>query len=256
MSELVETVLKLLSEQAPAERWAPVLSPDVKFEALRISEKGRDTVAARLGGGNYADLTWARMDRPGVVLFGDPGEARDRGFAVTLEEKDGLITSFSQQGVVVPRSGKGSPMAMDAALRDRFDRALEHGHAMSLCYVDQKGAPHISMRGSIKTLGPDSLGLWARAGSGLTEAVKHNPNVALMFRDPGARATYQIAGRARVAEDEATRKLIYDLSPEIEQRHDFALIGAAIVIDLDLIEGWAGFNAAGQIDPIRLVRER
>jgi hypothetical protein len=226
----------------------------VKFEALRISEKGRDAVAARLGGGNYANLDWARMDRPGIILFGAPNEKRERAFAVTLEVKDGLISKFAQQGVVVPRPQKGSPMVMDGPLRERFDRALERDHAMSLCYVDQKGAPHISLRGSIKTLGPDSFGLWARAGSGLTEAVKHNPNVALLFRDPGTRAMYQISGRARVAEDDATRKQVYDLGDEIERRHDFALIGAAIVIDLDVIEGYAGFTPAGQVEPVRLVR--
>jgi hypothetical protein len=146
-------------------------------------------------------------------------------------------------------------MVMSDALREKFDSALAEKHAIYIAYVDREGRPHLSMRGSILTLSPDSLGLWARAGGGMPDAVAANPQVALFYRDETARATYQLAGRARIAQDEATRRRIYDAMPVVEQRHDFAELGTAIVVDLDLVTGWAGFSASGQIDPVRLVRE-
>jgi hypothetical protein len=113
----------------------------------------------------------------------------------------------------------------------------------------------VSFRGSLLTLGPDCFGLWARAATGIAGAIALNPNVALMYRDPDARATYTLAGRARTASDEATRRRIWDAMPVVEQRHDFAHLGTALVIDLDRVAGQAGYDATGPIDPVHLVRD-
>ncbi|MBT2186650.1 pyridoxamine 5'-phosphate oxidase family protein [Sphingobium nicotianae] len=256
MSDIAETVLSLLQKPSDAAAWAAVLAPDATHEILGGTIEGRDAVAARLGNDLFAQLDWERLDKPGKIVFA--GRARPggtgRSLALTIEGKDGLVTRFCQQMLTPPPSSGGTPMVMSDALRERIDTALAEKHAMYMAYVDKEGRPHLSMRGSILTLGPDSLGLWARAGGGMPEAVADNPNVALFYRDEVARAMYQITGRARIAEDEATRRRIYDAMPVVEQRHDFAEIGTAIVVDLDLVTGWAGFSATGQIDPVRLVR--
>jgi hypothetical protein len=75
-----------------------------------------------------------------------------------------------------------------------------------------------------------------------------------MYRDPAARATYSLAGRARIASDDATRRRIWQAMPVVEQRHDFAHLGTALVIDLDRVAGQAGYDATGPIDPVHLVR--
>ncbi len=105
------------------------------------------------------------------------------------------------------------------------------------------------------TFGPDRFALWARnATSGLASAITANPSVAMLFRDPSQRATYQLRGRAHLATDEETRRAVYDQSALVERQHDFARLGAAIVIELDLIEGWAGFGPQGVVGAIRMVR--
>lgn len=171
-----------------------------------------------------------------------------------IEHRDGLIRRLTQQNKAVPKQ-PATAMKMAPSLRERFDAALANKHAMSITYVDEQGRPHLSLRGSIRTFDDDKLSLWARsADGGLAAAVRTNPAVALLFRDEESRATYQLSGRARVAEDEATRKSVFSAIPAIEQQHDFAMLGAAIIIDLDLVEGYAGLSPMGQVDPVRLVR--
>ena len=58
----------------------------------------------------------------------------------------------------------------------------------------------------------------------------------------------------RVVDEAAERRRIFDASAPAERAHDFAMLGAAVVIDLDRVEGWAGVGPNGQIDPICLVR--
>jgi uncharacterized pyridoxamine 5'-phosphate oxidase family protein len=218
--------------------------------------EGREAVAARLGSDPFTQLDWERMDKPGMIgLAGKPRPGGPgRSLALVIEGEGGLVTRVCQQMLTTPPAAPGTPMVMDAALRERIDTSLANKHAIYIAYVDRNGRPHVSMRGSILTLGPDRLGLWARNGGGMPDAIAHNPHVALMYRDETARATYQIEGRAHVADDAATRRRIFDAMPIPEQRHDFAELGTAIVVELDLVTGWAGFSATGQIDPVRLVR--
>ncbi|MBN8829841.1 MAG: pyridoxamine 5'-phosphate oxidase family protein [Sphingomonadales bacterium] len=256
MSDLAETVLALLRAPGDVAAWAAILAPEATHETLSATIEGREAVAQRLGGEPFAQLDWERMDRPGLILAGKPRPGGPgRSLALTVASEGGLVTRFCQQFLTTPPPSPGTPMMMSEALRARFDTALAEKHAMYIAYVDREGRPHLSMRGSILTLGPDSLGLWARHGGGMPEAIAHNPHVALFYRDEGTRATFQLAGRARIADDEATRRRIFDAMPVVEQRHDFAELGAAIVIDLDLVTGWAGFGPTGAIDPIRLVRQ-
>jgi hypothetical protein len=256
MSDLAETVLALLRGPGDAASWMAVLAPDVTHETLPTTLSGQVVVAKRLAADSFAQLDWVQLDKPDlVVLAGTPRPGgTGRAVALTIGGEGGLVTRVCQQWLTTPPPGAGTPMVMNATLRVRFDTALADKHAMYIAYVDRQGRPHLSMRGSILTLGPDSLGLWARNGGGMAEAVSHNPHVALFYRDEAARATYQIEGRARIAQDVATRRAIYDAMPVVEQRHDFAELGTAIVIDLDLVTGWAGFTPTGPLDPVRLVR--
>lgn len=250
-----DPILTLLAREGSD--WGPLLAEDVVFEALGVTLNGRDSVAARLGSTPFHKLFWKRLERPGFVVSGNPrpGQA-DRGLVVSVAQSDGKITRFSQQNLPLA-ARPDAPMVMDAALRERFDQALAQKHPMSLAYVDEDGRPHLSLRGSIRTFGPDRLCLWARsAEEGLAVAVRSNPHVALLFRDESARATYQLRGRAHVATDEATRSAVFEGCPVIERQHDFARLGAAVIIELDLVEGYAGLGPAGQVDPVRLVRPR
>lgn len=255
MGDVSAKILALLSTPADVASWTALLAADAVYENLAETLEGRDAVVERLQAmSQFATLDWVRMEHPRLVLKGapKPGEG-GRTFVLTFHEGGGLVTRIGQQFFGVPKF-PATRLVMDAALRERIDTALPGKHPMYITYVDAQGRPQMSQRGSIMALGPDSLGLWARAGSGLAVAVRANPQVALVYRDEIARSTYTFAGRARVAEDEATRSAIFEAMAVPEQRHDFARLGSALVIELDSVAGQAGYSATGPIEPVRLVR--
>ncbi len=84
--------------------------------------------------------------------------------------------------------------------------------------------------------------------------VKLNTKGALVYRDEETKATYQLQGRARVTTDPSERQRIYKASAAVEQAHDFAQLGVAMIIDLDRVEGYAGLGVSGQIDRVLMVR--
>jgi general stress protein 26 len=259
---VADAAVALVQSEAGAEAWKAILADDAQFLVLNGEENGADAVAERMASkAKFGHLEWrpeAKRDSSltGHVYKGMPREGtNDRGMCLMFDVAGGKVTRICQQNLeMIPR--EGTPMVMDAALRQRFDNSLADKSAMSLAYVDEEGVPHLSLRGSLRTFGEDKLCMWARISKGgIAKAVRSNPNVALFYRKEDVRATYQLRGRAYVVEDEATRKAIYDGMPKVERDHDFAMLGEAIIIELDLVEGWAGFAPNGLLDPVRLVRE-
>jgi len=258
MADLQERLVILLGQGAAGD-WGPLLAPDAIYENLSETLTGRNAAVARIASMPFAALDWERLHVVGpgadaIILRGTPrAGASGRTFVLTFRTKDGIVTRIGQQFFGLPRQ-PATAMAMDHGLRRRIDGALADQNPIYLTYVDRAGRPQMSLRGSILTLGPDSLGLWARAATNIADAIVANPNVALIYRDPEARATYTLAGRARIAIDEETRDHIWQAMPVQEQRHDFAHLGTALVIDLDRVAGQAGYSATGPIDPVNLVR--
>jgi len=64
-----------------------------------------------------------------------------------------------------------------------------------------------------------------------------NPKLALLYRDSKTRSTLIIQGRGHVETDPAVRDRVYALSPEVEQNHDTAHRGAALLIDVVSVQG-------------------
>lgn len=121
---------------------------------------------------------------------------------------------------------------------ERVDGALAGRKPITVSYVGLDGRPHMSLRGSTHVHGPDKLAIWVRhASGGIVDAIARNPAVGLLYRDSDARTTYVFSGRASVASDDATRKTVFDASPEFERDHDPEQAGVAVVIELDEVKG-------------------
>ena len=115
--------------------------------------------------------------------------------------------------------------------------SLANGTPLLLAAVSPEGKPVLSFRGSVQTYSDDQLGLWARHSQGGTlEAIAANPNVVLVYRSPTT-PVLQFHGRARIANDAAERKRVFENAPEREQAADPERKGAAIIVDLDRVEG-------------------
>jgi len=239
-----------------------LLHPQARYEVLGGQAEGAQAVADQLLAGNNGalarQLDWqAPQAVDGKVrLHGvrRPG-TRDRGLVVTL--------SFSGQSVILvqeqrtpPPPVEARPIVLPEGLRRRIDNALAERHPMLVSHVDPNGQPVLTFRGSVQALGDDQLAMWIRSPEGgFIQSIRANPRIALMYRDEDAKATYQFQGRARVSAEPAQRQAIFDRCHPAERAHDFAMLGVAVVVDLDRVEGYAGLGPMGQVDGIRMLRE-
>ena len=125
-----------------------------------------------------------------------------------------------------------------AHVRTAINGALANQTPMVLAYVDDNGAPSLSLRGSVQVYSPTQLCLWVRnANSGLIRSIRANRPLSLLYRNSVTRTTLIIRGQGKVIDDQDGRRRIFDMAPEVEQRHDTAMTGAAVVIDASTING-------------------
>jgi hypothetical protein len=239
-----------------------LLRPSVRYMALNRDVATAEHVAEELLSGANGELArrleWSPPQSVGTVvrLTGSvrPG-AHDRGLVLTVHfDGDGVVLLQEQR--MPAQAVARRPLSLPQGLKDRIDSALAERHPMLVAHVGPQGQPVISFRGSVQAFSDDQLALWIRAADGgFIRAIRSNPRISLMYRDEQAKATYQFQGRARVCDRAADRQHIFDHSPPAERAHDFAMLGAAVLVDLDRVEGYAGLGPQGQIDPVLLVRE-
>jgi hypothetical protein len=116
--------------------------------------------------------------------------------------------------------------------------ALANNTPMIVAYTDESGAPVLSMRGSTQVFSDTQLSIWVRhANGGMASTLRKNPSMALMYRDPPARTTLTFQGRGHFDDSEEVRNRVFELAPEVEQRHDLGRTGAALIIDIDRLSG-------------------
>jgi hypothetical protein len=130
------------------------------------------------------------------------------------------------------------PLELTDEIADEINGAYESGRPVVVAYVAEDGYPHLSFRGTAQVFGPQELAVWARdPNGGLPTAIAQHPAVSLLYRNPQTRQMYTFYGRARLATDEATKRLVYDRAPEREQEADPERGGVAIVVELERVDG-------------------
>ena len=256
MSAQTDTVAKFLASTKSGQLAADLLTDDVGFQSLNVNQKGKADIVARFKGGNYAEANWAAPEEKGgaVQAVGTlPNQAK---IVLTVHVSGGKINLLQQQGVPGnPR--QATELKIPADLKARIDNALKERHPIMITYVDESGQPNLTFRGSTQVFSDNQLAIWVRNGSGkMIRSIQKNPKVALMYRDEDAKATYMFQGRAHIDSSDAARKKVYDAMAQVERDHDFAHLGVAMIIDLDLVEGYAGLSPRGQINPIRMARAK
>lgn len=239
-----------------------LLQPTARYMVLGQEVGGAERVAGELLAGNNGELArrldWQPPQAAGTqVLVAGVRRAgtRDRGLVVVLTFEGDAIALVQEQRTPAPPA-ETQAIALPEALKRRIDSALAERHPMLVSHVDARGQPVLSFRGSVQVFGDDQLALWVRAAEGgFIQAIGANPRIALMYRDEDAKATYQFQGRARVTGVPQERQRIFERAPAVERAHDFAMLGAAVVVDLDRVEGYSGLGPQGQVDPIRMLRD-
>jgi hypothetical protein len=141
-------------------------------------------------------------------------------------------------------------IALTGEIAERINGALASRKPITVSYVGLDNRPHLSLRGSTHVYATDQIGMWVRnTTGGMVEAIAANPAVGLLYRDPESRTTYVLNGRARVVDDETTRRAVFDATPQVEQDHDPERHGVAVLIDVDEVKG--GTVGGVQVSMIR-----
>jgi hypothetical protein len=140
-----------------------------------------------------------------------------------------------------------TPLTLSDEIKAMVNGALTNGTPLLLAAVSAAGKPVVSFRGSVQTYSDDQLGLWARHSQGGTlEAISANPNVVLVYRSPTT-PVLQFHGRAWITTDAAERTRVFENAPEREQASDPERKGAAVIVDLDRVEGVLRFGPDGPV---------
>jgi Pyridoxamine 5'-phosphate oxidase len=134
-------------------------------------------------------------------------------------------------------------LKLSEQMREAVDSGFGTGKPLAVSYVDEKGAPHLSYRGSTQAYSDTQLAIWVRnPQGGILDAIAKNPAVALIYGnfDPNNRGFMIFHGRAHVDGSEQARKHVYEHAHEFERGRDKDRKGVAVIIDLDSVEGFFG----------------
>jgi hypothetical protein len=147
------------------------------------------------------------------------------------------ISRVEQQLVPAPPP-EPTALRLTDDIKKAVNGALDNQTPMLIAYRDDGERIHLSYRGTVQAYSDDQLALWARdPQAGLPRNMVVHPQVTLFYNDPASRASYMFQGRARIESDPAAREKIFDNSDPREQYMDYHRRGAAIVVDLDRVEG-------------------
>jgi hypothetical protein len=134
------------------------------------------------------------------------------------------------------------PLHLPAEIKTAVDNALADHAPIMAGANDEHDQPYLSLRGSVHIHdngrdADDQIAIWLRNIDGTTwHGVQHNPKIALFYRNPETRLSFQIQGRARIVQDDpALTKRVYDESAEPERRADAEMKGGAMLVDIDRV---------------------
>lgn len=252
-------------EHSAALALAPLLAPDVEYVANGWMAnlpgeqfKGHDAVLRRVTGNwaSTAGIRYARWSAPreecGKVMlaasFDHIGGVAPASVDVQLDfDAGGRISRIEHRNT--PRQPRPTD-TIPPGVKVLVDNALANNTPLCVAYSDENGKPVLSMRGSIQTYSDTQLCAWIRhADGGLTKSIAKNPQMSFAYRD-GTRALLIIEGRGRVETGEDVRRRVFEMIPEVEQNHDPARRGSALIVDVEKIQG---FSTGGE--PVRMARQ-
>ena len=117
--------------------------------------------------------------------------------------------------------------------RAAIDNALTDNYPTMWTSVDAAGQPSSAFFGSAQVMSDHEIGIWMRTPSrGLLARIEQNPKVSMLYRNHTTKFGFQIQGEARRADDEETKRRVYDAAPEAERNGDPERKGTAVVVDV------------------------
>lgn len=233
-------------EASAARTAARHLSPDVLFRRRGRDLIGKEAVVAELTTISpfspvLAKGIWSPAERTGdqVSIAADFGTlgAAPREYRLRFEYDDRHLVGAVQESFSFPTQPERQSR-IPPYIRSILNSALGDGRPVTVAYVTDQGKPSLSLRGSVQVLGDMELCAWIRnPNGGLARVARAAGPVSLLYRDSTTRTTLVFEATAGIEDDPAVRQCIYELVPEVEQTHDPAMNGAALVFRVEKIVG-------------------
>lgn len=133
--------------------------------------------------------------------------------------------------------------------------ALADGTPCLIGTASKAGHPQISPKGSLAVFDEHTLCYWERSHRSSQARISDNPRVVVYYRNPARAAenpyrasAIRFHGTARIVTSGPERDRAWELTNHEEQQKDPEKKGAAVLIDLDLIEELSG-NVIMKRDP-------
>jgi hypothetical protein len=221
------------------------LADDVVLVTAQGEVSGRDEVLKRITGQwpltpvfQHAGFAAPQEENGTVKVEADfpPLGAAPQKLSLTFSFNGGdkIKRVEQQQQTAPPQASETLP----GFVRGTINGALANGTPMVVAYTDENGQPVLSLRGSTQVYGDTQLCIWARnAEGGIVKNMARNARVSLLYRDSKTRTTLIIQGRGHVESSPEVRDRVFQLAPEVEQNHDPARKGAALIIDITSLQG-------------------
>ena len=127
-------------------------------------------------------------------------------------------------------------------MKQLLDTALADGTPCLVGTASNEGRPQISPKGSVAVFADDMLCYWERSHRTSPKRIAQNPFVTVYYRNPARKENpyragcIRFHGKARLVTGGPERDKAWDLTNHEEQSKDPDKKGAAVIIDLDLIE--------------------
>ena len=229
-----------------AKRAAPHLAKDVVVTAGQRKFEGYDEVLKRITGAwpntpVYIKGDWSDINNEGnkVHVHGEmkPVGAGPKGVNLTFSFNDqNQITAVDQE--LEAAAGLVETNEIPDFVARRVNNALANDTPLCIGYVNEQGQPVLSLRGSTLVYSGNQIGIWVRqGGGGMAKSIEKNPNMMALYRDSSERTTLSFVGRGRIANDDETRKKLWDMIPEVERNHETWESGVPLIIDLERVDG-------------------
>ncbi len=232
-------------EHAAGVQAAQALADDVVWVAGQEQYNGRAEVAKRITG--QWPMTPVLMRAHWAAPVEDAGQVKvfakaDAVFAPSSFNYNfsfnaaGQVSRIEQESVPGPK-----PLVTDVIpdfVKTYVNNALANGTPMVFACTNPDGSPNLTMRGATQVYSDTELSIWLRHAEGDTvNAINANPKVAVLYRDSRNRTTLVFHGRAHIATSDDVRNRVFEFAPEVEQNHDPKRLGAAMIIEVERMDG-------------------
>lgn len=112
----------------------------------------------------------------------------------------------------------------------------ERGQSTGVVATSNDGQPDVALKGSLMVWDGDHLAWWERGRAETEAAVRSNPKVAVMVRNPTRdKRTIRFYGEAQIVDDAELRERIWERVIQVEKDTDPDKNGVAVIVRVDRV---------------------